>query len=70
LIISNNFNGVVQLVIKYKSIGQPQISHIKNSKLQDTIKINPKAILCGVYSWEMFFITKILTAMYVAANTP
>jgi hypothetical protein len=48
LIISKNFNRVLQSISKEKLIGQPQILYILKTELQSTVEINPEAILRGV----------------------
>jgi hypothetical protein len=48
LIVSNNFNILLQSRSKSNLIGQPQIPHTQNSMLQDTMKTNPEEILCGI----------------------
>jgi hypothetical protein len=48
LIISKSFNRVMKSRSKENLIVQPQILCIQNSGLQNTVEINPKAILCGV----------------------
>jgi hypothetical protein len=48
LIISNNFNRVLQSRSKENLIGQPHILYILKTWLQSTVEINPKAIFCGV----------------------
>ena len=48
LIISKNFEILLLSISKENLIGQSQILYIMKTWLQSTIKINPKAILCGV----------------------